>query len=67
MHSASRAMGVRMASSPMVSPCLNGFTEVTYRLLFNVARGPESAVEIWVTVLARPPYTRARTRTHTHT
>ena len=60
-------MGVRMASSPMVGPCLNGFIEAAYRLLFNAARGLESAVEIRVTILARPPYTRTRTRAHTHT
>ena len=60
-------MGVRMASSPMVGPCLTGFIEAAYRLLFNAARGLESAVEIRVTILARPPYTRTRTRAHTHT
>lgn len=58
---------VKMTSCPMVSPCLNGFMEVEHRLLFNAAGGPESAVEIRVTILALPRYTRARTHTHTHT
>ena len=57
---------VRMTSCPVVGPCLNGFLEVENRLLFLVAGGPESAVEIRVTILALPCYMRARECAHTH-